>query len=336
MAEPLQVGSLRPLSPASRARVEAVDERIRLQELDEEISLWLRNLGPVADTEAAERELARLLSSVEVLYTLTEANLTFPQEGPLRWVQLGIAGAEKMLRYNVPPDVVITNVRGIADTPSAEWILAFLLMHAKGMPDTLAYQRRRIWQKDPPTMLRGATVGIVGLGAIGGETARLCKVFGTRVIATKWSARPGDRAEHCDRLYPADQLHTLLGEADYVVLAVPLTAETQGLMGAAEFAAMKADGVLVNVARGAVIDWEAMREALRAGQIGAVYTDVTVPEPLPDGDPVWDTPNLIITPHNSGNFPNYFEDAVDVFVENLRRYLVGEPLLHLVDRQRGY
>jgi phosphoglycerate dehydrogenase-like enzyme len=209
-------------------------------------------------------------------------------------------------------------------------------MHAKRMPVYQAQQREGVWQRAPSSTLRGATVAIVGLGAIGSETARLCQAFGARVLASRRSARPGDTAEHCDTLFGPADLHPLVAQADYVVLAVPLTPETRGFFGAAEFAAMQPSAALVNIARGAVVDWPAMLEALRAGRIAAVYTDVTVPEPLPPDDASWRTPNLFITPHNSGLFPDYLDRATEMFVENLRRYRAGQPLLRLVDRRLGY
>jgi phosphoglycerate dehydrogenase-like enzyme len=264
-------------------------------------------------------------------------NLPFASAGSLRWLQLLSAGADRILAQPVPDAVAITNVAGMHATPIGEWVLAFLLMHAKRMPQALDNQRRARWERYRTARnLRDATVAIVGMGAIGLEVARLCQALGARVIATRRRATAGETLPYCDTVYPLRELHTLLGEADYVVLSMPLTDATRGLIGAAEFDAMRSTGVLVNIARGPVVDWEAMLTALREERIGAVYTDVTVPEPLPDGDPAWETPNLIITPHVSGFFPDYVPAAAEIFIDNLQRYVAGDVLRNVVDRELGY
>ena len=211
-----------------------------------------------------------------------------------------------------------------------------MLMHAKQMPLALDQQRDANWRRYPVTTLRGSTVAVIGLGAIGSEVARLSHAFGAHVIATRRSAQPGDSAEFVNALFPADALHEVLAQADYAALCVPSTDETRRLIGAPELAALPESAVLINIARGAVVDWGAMCDALRAGTIAAVYTDVSDPEPLPPDDPSWQVPNLFITPHNSGNQPHYVDRAADLFAENLRHYLAGEALENVVDPARGY
>jgi phosphoglycerate dehydrogenase-like enzyme len=347
MSREIQISSLLPISSATEEQIRAVDDRIRLHVLSPQALARLNAPDPDPDrtvvdaarldTAAVDQEIAKALTQSEVWFSFTWPGMQFPPAGgPLRWIQLASAGADGILEANPPEGVTITNVSGLHATPIGEWVLAFFLMHAKQMP--LAHDNQRVakWTRYQVTNLRGATVAVIGLGAIGAEVARLSAAFGARVVATKRSARPGDRAEHIDALYPNGQLHEVLAMSDYVALCVPFTSETAGLIGAAEFGAMKETGMLVNIARGPVIDWSAMQTALHSGEIAAVYTDVTVPEPLPADDPSWQTPNLIITPHNSGNMPNYLDEAAQFFIANLRRYVAGEPLTNIVDQKLGY
>ena len=187
----------------------------------------------------------------------------------------------------------------------------------------------------------GATVGIIGYGAIGSEIARFCDAFGARVVGIRRRASgdgspPADAPQSVASVWPPERLHDVLGESDYVVLAVPLTTETQHLIGAEELAAMKPGAALINIARGEVVDWDAQVAALESGRLRASYSDVTTPEPLPDGHPLWSAPNLMITPHTSGLQPNYFGKAAYRFAENLRRFIDGKPLRDIVDRHAGY
>ena len=144
------------------------------------------------------------------------------------------------------------------------------------------------------------------------------------------------RRTRCASVWPPERLHDVLAESDYVILAVPLTEETHRLIGADELAAMKPGAALINIARGEVVDWDAQVSALESGRLRASYTDVTTPEPLPDGHPLWSAPNLFITPHTSGLQPDYFGKAAHRFADNLRRFLTSELLLDVVDRNAGY
>ncbi len=335
MTEPIHVLSAIPLSEATQASIREVDDRIRLLVLSAEGRRRFRNRGGGGE-EGAE-EVRSAVGEAAAWLTLRFDHDWIPDHGPLRWIQLASAGADHALRQPIPEGITVTNAGSLYATPVAEWVLTFLLMHAKRMPYFLEQQREATWsRREEVANLRGATVAVVGLGAIGGEVARLCQAFGARVIGSRRSARRGDRGAHCDALYPADELPAMLRQADYVVLAVPLTEETRGSFGAAELGAMKPGSALVNIARGAVVDQEALTAALASGTPAAAYTDVMVPEPLPDGDPLWGTPNLYITPHSSGYFPNWMDGAGGVFVENLRRYVAGQPLESVVDPARGY
>ncbi len=252
----------------------------------------------------------------------------------LRWVHTISAGVDHLLFPELRElDTILTNASGVFNVPIAETVMAYILAVVKRLPEFWAHQRERRWEKLPLRELRGQTVGIVGLGDIGAEVARLCRAFGMRVLGLRRRPAPSDVA---DEVMPPDRLRDLLARSDFVVIAVPLTPETRGMMGRAELAAMKPDAWLINISRGAVVDEEALIEVLQEGRIGGACLDVFAQEPLPSESPLWDLPNVIITPHNSWSSPHIEEREIDLFLENLRRYVAGQPLLNVVDKQAGY
>jgi phosphoglycerate dehydrogenase-like enzyme len=196
--------------------------------------------------------------------------------------------------------------------------------------------------------LHGSTVGIVGYGSIGREVARLLQPFNATILAAKWNAmrikdsgyhQPGlgdPDGEFPHRIYPFQALKAMLAECDFVVIAVPLTPDTQSLIGAEELAAMKSTAFIVDVSRGGVIDHIALIRALKDKKIAGAALDVFPEEPLPQDSPLWKFPNTILSPHISGNSPHYHQRAVALFAENLSRYLAGEPLYNQLDVTRGY
>lgn len=343
-SEPLHVAALMHLDDALADRIRTVDPRLRLHTVDHATFTWLRQRSswhndPAQDTPqaaAARRDFQAAVAHAEIWFSPAFRALRLPANGPLRWAQFWSAGVERVLPNGVPSGVAITTAAGLHSVTIAEWVLAYMLAHVKRLPRALEQQGAARWKGWRPDVLRGQTVGLVGLGAIGRETARLCAALGMHVLATKRSAHEGETAPHCDRLYPRHRLPDLLAAADYVVLAAPLTSQTQGLIGSAEFAAMRPTAVLINVARGELVQWPALFQALSDATIAACYTDVTVPEPLPADDPAWAQPNLFITPHVAGNLPDYVAGATAIFIANLRRYLDGRPLHNLVDVERGY
>jgi phosphoglycerate dehydrogenase-like enzyme len=289
---------------------------------------------------------------VEVLYTT--GLLPSPQRAPdLRWVQGHFAGVDPFLDQPLFQRVRLTTSSGIHVPAMAEYVMMMMLAFAHHLPRMLATQQAAEWPADRwqrfvPRELRGATLGIVGYGSIGREVARIARAFGLHVLAVKRDpARREDTgwglpgvgdpdADSVTRLYPPQALHEMLSACDYVVLSVPLTPQTRGLIGAAELQRLKPDAVLINISRGGVIDEAALIEALRAETIGGAALDVFVQEPLPASSPLWRLPNVILSPHVSGFTPRYDERAMALFAENLRRYLNGEDLLNLVDMRRGY
>lgn len=264
---------------------------------------------------------------------LTQHLLALPA---LRWVQTISAGIPPLVldALRQRPEVVLTNATGVFDVPIAETVLTYILMIVKRMPEFMAQQQAHRWHKLPLRELRGLTVGIIGIGGIGTEVAKRCTALGMRVIATR--RHPEHGAPYVEALFPPARLHELLAQSDFVVVAVPLTPETAHLINAERLRAMKPDAWLINIARGAVVDEAALIEALREQRIGGAALDVTEEEPLPADSPLWDFPNVILTPHNSWSTPYLEERQKDLFLDNLARYLNGEPLRNVVDKTLGY
>ena len=253
----------------------------------------------------------------------------------LKWVQTLSAGVGYVLfPAMVKSDIILTNGSGVFDIPIAETVLAYMLTVVRDLPEFLKQQRAHEWKKRSLNELHGSTVGIVGMGSIGSEVARLAQAFGTRVLATK--RHPEHGGERADRVLPNDELPELLAESDFIVITAPLTEETQHLIDAQAFEQMKPGAWLINIGRGGIVDEEALIDALREGRIAGACLDVFEEEPLPKDSPLWDLPNVIITPHNSGSTPKMEEREIDLFVENVRRYVSGDPMINVVDKQTGY
>ncbi|MFQ5880312.1 MAG: D-2-hydroxyacid dehydrogenase [Dehalococcoidia bacterium] len=341
-----------PLPPHLLERIRAVDARVRLtlpppaqRHLFREgrpLPMIYQDPPPVDLSPAVEQaERARLdatLATTEVLMTPTVVPRDLLQRTPrLRWLQVTSAGIDRLHGHPIlDSHVIITNASGIHAVPIAEFVLAYMLYFTKELPRALANQRQRRWQGFVGHELHGRTVGIVGMGAIGREVARLAKALNMRVLALRRSAAGEGSSPLADQVLPPSRLDYLLVESDYVVLAVPLTHETRGLIGEKELRSMKPTACLINIARGTVVESDALARALRQGWIAAAALDVTSPEPLPPDSDLWQLPNLLITPHMTSTTDRYVERAVGVFCDNLRRYLGGEPLLNVVDTSRGY
>jgi phosphoglycerate dehydrogenase-like enzyme len=289
---------------------------------------------------------------VEVLYTFS-AIPDLARTPRLRWVQLHSAGVNHLLDTSLwDSDVMITTVSGIHVPTLAEYALMMMLAFAHRLPRMLHYQSRAEWpsgrwRKFVPQELRGATVGVIGYGSIGREIGRLAHTFGLRVLGVRrgrtrepagyelpeLAGLPGSEP---DRLVTPDQLTNMLPECDYVILTVPYTSATHHLIDQTALRAMKPSAVLVNIARGAVVDEAALIRALHEGWIAGAALDVFEQEPLSGDSPLWEMDNVIISPHVAGFTPHYDDRATALFADNLRRYLAGEPLLNQVDRGREY
>jgi phosphoglycerate dehydrogenase-like enzyme len=254
----------------------------------------------------------------------------------LQWIQTMSAGVDRLPQDIMKSPVRITNASGLHGTPMAEVVLEMMLMFVKDAPSCFHMKQKKEWKRYIPKVLKGQTVGILGLGVIGKEIARLCKAFGMRVLGIHRSFQPGQTIPYVDAVYSREQLPQLLAECDFVALAMPLTQETKGMVGEKELRSMKATAYLINVARGAIVDEEALIRAFEEKWIAGAGLDVFITEPLTADSRFYDLPNVIFSPHISGEMPDYELRATEVFCENLKRYIQGEPFLHEVDKGKGY
>ena len=253
----------------------------------------------------------------------------------LRWVHLTGAGVEHLAPFDwIPPGVVVTNNRGVHASKAEEFGALAALMIVNRLPQIVAQQSRQDWQPVYSPSIQGMTAAIVGVGNMGGAVAGACKKLGMRVIGTRRGGAPHPQV---DRMLGPGNLDALLGEGDVVFLCTPLTTETRKLIGAGQLARMKQGAGLVNIARGGIIDDQALCAALKSGHLSGAILDVFDPEPLPADSPLWDAPNVIITPHcSSDDAAAYVPKTLDLICENLRRLLAGRALLAAVDPALGY
>ena len=356
MSDKINVTVVLPVSPAMLESIRSVSDRLNVVYLSQAQRLVYREGKPLwpgynelpasgGETEEEARPVVEeVLRETAVLLSNPVVPDSITQRAPnLKWVQLTSAGVDRLLESELVQSgkVVVTTASGIHAVPIGEYVLGAMLAFAKGLPRAFRQQTKNTWQAYVASELEGATVGILGLGAIGGHVARLSKALDMRVLATRRSQKermPGvDAGEpFVDEMFPAATSTRCLRECDYVVVAVPLTAESRHLIGEAELRAMKPTAVIINIARGPVIDQEALIRALKAQKIGGAALDVTDPEPLPSDSELWGLENAMITPHISGGTPKYMDRAIALFCDNLRRYLDGEPLRNVVDPKRGY
>jgi phosphoglycerate dehydrogenase-like enzyme len=237
--------------------------------------------------------------------------------------------------------IVVTNSRGIQAMPIAEHVIGCLLALARRLPQTLRDQQQRAWRPNElirersPWLLAGRTLGIIGAGSLGAAIAVRARAFGMHVIGMRRNPNRGAPSAFDEVLGP-DEKGRLLALADVVVVAAPLTAETNRLLDADAIAQMKPGAIVINVARGQLIDEEALAAAIASGRIGGAALDVFTTEPLPVNSPFWSSPDVIVTPHTSGFRIGHFDAVIDLFSENLRRFERGVELLNIVDLQAGY
>lgn len=252
----------------------------------------------------------------------------------VKWLHLTSAGVEHSLDVVRQRGLLLTESGEVYRICIGEFVLAQMLVAVKRLNEHARRQERQEWAGLRHEELFGRTVGIIGVGPIGLGVAERAKAFGMRVLGVRRSGQP---ATPVDEVLPPAQLDRLLAESDFVVLACPLTAETRGIISAAALAKMKPSAWLCNIARGALVDTEALVAALHEGRLAGACLDVTDPEPLPPGHPLWEMPNVFLTPHNaSGDTPASRQRKVDWFVDNLGRYLAGRPLEGRVDVAREY
>ncbi len=253
----------------------------------------------------------------------------------LDWIHVAAAGVDTLLfDALVESEVTVTNARGVFDRPIAEFVLALVLARAKQLPRSLALQRARVWAHRETEGIAGRSALVVGVGAIGRETARLLGAVGMQVSGAGRTARSGD--PDFGEVRSSADLASYVGEFDHVVLVTPLTEQTRGLVGREVLEAMRPTAHLVNVGRGPVVDEPALVEALRTGGIAAASLDVFATEPLPDDSPLWSLPQVVVTPHMSGDARGWWDTLARQFADNAQRWLDGEPLVNVVDKRLGF
>ncbi len=336
MDKPIEVLIALPLDPHLLNQISKVSPRLRIT--------TATNAGISAEAWAR----------CEVLFT--SRVLPTPEQAPhLKWIQSYFAGVDSMRDTPIfqKPGVKITTLSGAAAPQIAEYVLMMLLALGHRLPAMNESQRKKEWPRDrwqrfEPRELRDSTVGIVGYGSIGRQVARLLQPFGATVLACKRDAmHPADygyireglgdpTGDLVHRIYPYQALRSMLKLCDFVVVTAPLTEQTRNMINASALAVMKPHACLVDVSRGGIINHEALIKALQENRLGGAALDVFPEEPLPAESPLWHLPNVIITPHISGNSPAYDARAVELFTENLARYIEGLPLYNLFDPQRGY
>lgn len=287
--------------------------------------------------DISSEKLDAFLPQAQVLYGYTPPKNLVSRAPKLKWFQTMLAGVDHFLDDELKNSpIIITNVSGVHASPVAEFAVAFMLMFTKQAPSCFLNKQQKKWERFIPMLLRSKTVGIVGLGSIGREVARLSMALGMKVLATHRTARKGDKARHVDLVVPLENLNRLLSQSDFVVLTLPHTPETSQMLGERELRAMKPTAYLINVGRGETVDEDALVRALEEQRIAGAGLDAFAVEPLPAHHKLWDLPNVIISPHASGRIDSYDFITTDVFCENLKRYVSGKRLLHVVNKKRGY
>ncbi|MFN0028017.1 MAG: D-2-hydroxyacid dehydrogenase [Acidimicrobiales bacterium] len=339
------VGPDMMFSPAAVARFVAANPHLHVHWVDYTEPNELRvaratgtagaeDLALQPDLAPADREALGTAVALIALDLPTEIAQLAPH---LRFVQAVGAGIEWLVAHRLDEQgVTLTRASGVASGSIAEFVMARVLEVAKHLRALEANQRQRVWERHHGRSLAGQTFGVVGLGAIGRDSARLARAFGMTVEACRRSTKAGDVDPDVDRLWPLDALDELLGRCDVVLCSAPATAATQHLFDAGRFAAMRPGATFVNVARGSLVQEADLVAALRSGHLGAAIVDVAAQEPAPPDHPFWDTPNLYLSPHCSASFEGYSERLFDLFLENLDRLNRGAELLNVVDAGRGY
>lgn len=305
--------------------------------IGEAIAAQLRTGMPDREIVVSHREdeLRARIGEVEVLLAFRPPRGVWAGASRLRLIQMMGAGVDALLPApDLPPQVRVTNARGLHGVQMSEFALAMILALAKRIPRALEQQRAHLWKLYGMPQLTGRTLGILGLGAIGEAIAAKARAFGMRVIGTQ---RTPKHVPNVDLVLSGPEgTARVLAESDYLIVLLPLTPQTRGSVGARELDQLKPGAFLVNLARGGIVDEQALLERLRSGHLAGAAFDVFAHEPMPPEDPLWDAPNLIVTPHVAGLEPEYMRRLMELAVDNVSRLERGLPLRNEVDRERGY
>lgn len=333
------------LEPDLVERVARVSDRVRVHyhpELLARPRYRADHIGAPFERSTAERERwLGLLERAEVLFDFDRSDIELFRHHAraARWIQATSAGIGQFVRRHRLDelDAVLTTAAGVHARPLAEFVLWSMLAFAKNYPLARRQQRQHHWQRFHNQDLAGKTLAVVGLGHVGREVARVARLLGVRVIGSKRSTAGHDAAAlGVDALYPQSEWLAMIGQADYLCLIVPHTPETEGMMDAAAFAAMKPGSVLINIGRGALMNEAALLQALREGPMRGAVLDVAPIEPLPADHPLWELDNVIQFPHSASTSEGENERLTELFVANLELYLAGRPLRNVYRPERLY
>ena len=305
----------------------------------------IRSVSPTLEVvkSADKDEALRLIKDADILFAGFFSRDLFIAAKKLKWIQAWGAGVDRILLPEVVNSrVIVTNAGGIHPTPISEHVVGLMLCLSRKLHLFIRNQAEKKWRRyesaDPTEQveeLTDKTVGIIGLGRIGTEIARKAKCLGMRVIATKRDPSTSGSASLDRLLYPKD-LNILLAESDFVILSLPLTKETQGMIGEQQFRTMKQTSYLINVSRGKIVQEDKLVEALKQGWIAGAGLDTFENEPLPESSELWGFKNVIITPHVAGLTPYYEDRLTVIFCENLNRFIHKKPLINVVNKTLGY
>jgi phosphoglycerate dehydrogenase-like enzyme len=290
-------------------------------------------------TPTQEAEWRALLAKADILFDFDHTHLDdLPELAPnVKWIQATSAGIGQRvhkLRYAERTNWIFTTASGVHARPLAEYCIMSMIMFAKNYQLMEQAKAAHQWQLFSNTELAGKTVGIIGLGRIGRDVATVCKFFGMNVIGTRRDiTKPVD---HVDTLYAPDELDVILPQVDYLVLATPHTPETEGLLSAERIRMIKRGAVVINVARGAVVDQPALIDALTDGHLLGAALDVVTTEPMPADDPLWDVPNVIISQHSACTADTENSKITDIFIKNLKHFINDEPMDNVLDPNLMY
>ncbi len=275
-----------------------------------------------------------------ILFAATKPALlagVLPLATRARWIHSLWTGVEGILTPEMlAHPAQLTNGRGVFRWPLADWVMAAMLHFSFDLGRVIRQQQAGVWEPFLASRLEGQTLGIIGYGSIGSAAASRAKGFGMKIAALRRRHGQGTPDPLVDAYYARPQLKELIGASDYLLLVTPLTPETRGMIGAAEIEAMKPSAVLINIGRGPVIDEPALVQALESGKIRGAALDVFTVEPLPAGHPFYRMTNVLVSPHTADRVEGFIGPAVEAFLENLERFLKGQPLENLVDKHAGY
>jgi len=295
--------------------------------------------GPINRTPEQESEWQALLAQADIFFDFDHTHVKeLPKLAPkLKWIQATSAGIGQFVRQNGYDQTgwIFTTASGVHARPLAEFVIQSMLFFARDFEYLQHEKAAHHWARNCTTELAGKTLAIIGLGKIGREAARLAKAFDMHVIGNRRNINDPSMP-NVDELYPPGELTPLLTQANYLLLCTPHTPETEGMIGAAQIAQLPKGAVIINIARGAVMDYPAMTEALRSGHLRGASLDVFATEPLPTDDPLWDMSNVIISPHSASTADTENAKITRLFCDNLKHYLVGEPLQNVLDTGRYY